>query len=85
MAGPWRFIVAERNFNDRYLQRLPATIRTWFGISVGLPWRMVWLEGEEAAQRVGRCLLPARRQNNRTRRAPIADLSADLMYLLTFC
>ncbi len=46
---------------------------------------MVWLKGEEAAQHIGRCLLPARRQNNRTRRTPMPDLSADLVYLLTFC
>ena len=54
-AGPARFFAAERDFNDRFLEHLPAKIRTWRGIRDGLPWRMVWLEGEEAAQRIGRC------------------------------
>lgn len=45
---------AEHNFNDKYLQRLPAKIRKWHGIRSGLPQRMVWLKGEEAAQRIGR-------------------------------
>ena len=54
-SGPSRFIAAERDFNDRFLQSLPAKIRTWPGISGGLPWRMVWLKGEEAARRIGRC------------------------------
>jgi len=54
-TGPSRFIAAESDFNDRFLQRLPAEIRTWHGIRDGLPWRMVWLESEEAAQRIGRC------------------------------
>ena len=54
-TGQSRFIVAEREFNNRFLQSLPAKIRTWRGISGGLPWRMVWLKGEEAAQRIGRC------------------------------
>ncbi len=43
------------NFNDKFLQRLPAKIRTWRGIRDGLPWRMAWLEGEEAARLIGRC------------------------------
>ena len=54
-TGQSRFIAAEREFNDRFLQSLPAKIRTWRGISGGLPWRMVWLKGEEAARRIGRC------------------------------
>ncbi len=54
-GGPSRFIAAERDFNDRFLDSLPVNIRNWRGISSGLPWRMVWLEGEEAAQRIGRC------------------------------
>ena len=48
---------AEHNFNDKFLQRLPANIRSWRGIRNGLPRRMVWLKGEEAARRIGR--LPA--------------------------
>ncbi len=52
---PSRRISAERNFNDRYLRRLPAKIRKWRGIRDGLPWRMAWLEGEEAARLIGRC------------------------------
>jgi len=54
-GGPSRFFATERDFNDRFLQSLPAKIRTWHGISGGLPWRMVWLKGEEAAQHIGRC------------------------------
>ena len=54
-AGSSRLFAAEREFNDRFLQSLPGKIRTWRGISGGLPWRMVWLKGEEAAQRIGRC------------------------------
>ena len=46
---------AERNYNDKFLQRLPANIRSWRGIRNGLPRRMVWLKGEEAARRIGRC------------------------------
>jgi hypothetical protein len=46
---------AEHNFNDKFLQRLPANIRSWRGIRNVLPRRMVWLKGEEAAQRIGRC------------------------------
>ena len=55
--GPMRVWLnsAENNFNDKFLQRLPANIRSWRGISGGLPWRMVWLEGKEAARRIGRC------------------------------
>jgi hypothetical protein len=37
------------------MQRLPANIRAWRGIRNGLPRRMVWLKGDEAAQRIGRC------------------------------
>ena len=47
--------LADHNLNDKFLQRLPAKIRTWRGISAGLPWRMAWLEGEEAARLIGRC------------------------------
>lgn len=54
-AGQSQFIAHERDFNDRFLKSLPAKIRTWRGISGGMPWRMVWLKGEEAAQRIGRC------------------------------
>ncbi len=46
---------AERGVNDRFLQRLPPNIRSWRGIRDGLPQRMVWLTGEEAARRIGRC------------------------------
>ena len=46
---------AEHRFNDKFLQRLPANIRAWRGIRAGLPRRMVWLTGTEAAQRIGRC------------------------------
>ena len=46
---------AEHNYNDKFLQRLPANIRSWRGIRDGLPRRMVWLKGEEAARRIGRC------------------------------
>ncbi len=53
--GPSRLFAAERDFNDRFLQRLPANIRSWRAIRGGLPWAMVWLEGEEAARRIGRC------------------------------
>ena len=53
--GPSRFFAAERDFNNRFLQRLPAKIRSWRAIRGGLPWTMVWLEGEEAARRIGRC------------------------------
>ena len=49
------FMSADHNLNDKFLQRLPAKIRTWRGISGGLPWRMAWLEGEEAARLIGRC------------------------------
>ncbi|MDH3196354.1 MAG: hypothetical protein OEL78_08580 [Hyphomicrobiales bacterium] len=49
------FTFADPNLNDKFLQRLPAKIRTWRGISGGLPWRMAWLEGEEAARLIGRC------------------------------
>jgi hypothetical protein len=49
------FRSADRNLNDKFLQRLPAKIRTWRGISGGLPWRMAWLEGEEATRLIGRC------------------------------
>jgi len=52
---PSRFFAAERDFNDRFLHSLPAKIRSWDRISGGLPWAMAWLEGEEAAQRIGRC------------------------------
>ena len=45
----------DHNLNDKFLQRLPAKIRAWRGISGGLPWRMAWLEGEEAARLIGRC------------------------------
>ena len=54
-SGPGRFFAAERDFNDRFLGYLPANIRTWRGISGGLPWRMAWLQGEEAARLIGRC------------------------------
>ncbi len=54
-TGQSRHIAAEREFNDRFLQSLPAKIRTWPSISSGLPWRMVWLKGKEAARRIGRC------------------------------
>lgn len=54
-SGPGRSFAAERDFNDRFLGDLPANIRTWRGISGGLPWRMAWLQGEEAARRIGRC------------------------------
>jgi hypothetical protein len=54
-AGPARSYASERDFNDRFLHSLPAKIRTWRGISGGLPWRMVWLKGEEAERRIGRC------------------------------
>lgn len=53
--GPSRFFAAERDFNNRFLQRLPAKIRSWRAIRGGLPWTMVWLEGKEAARRIGRC------------------------------
>ena len=53
--GQSRFFAAEREFNDRFLQSLPAKIRTWRGIRDGLPWRMVWLKGREAARLIGRC------------------------------
>lgn len=46
---------AEHSFNDKFLRRLPANIRSWRGIQGGLPRRMVWLKGEEAARRIGRC------------------------------
>ncbi|HSG94351.1 MAG TPA: hypothetical protein VLA28_02445 [Afifellaceae bacterium] len=46
---------AEHDYNDRFLQRLPANIRSWRGIRGGLPRRMVWLKGAEAARRIGRC------------------------------
>jgi hypothetical protein len=46
---------AEHGFNDKFLQRLPANIRSWRGIRGGLPRRMVWLKGDEAARRIGRC------------------------------
>jgi hypothetical protein len=49
------FKSADHNLNDKFLQRLPAKIRNWRGISGGLPWRMAWLQGEEAAQLIGRC------------------------------
>ncbi len=55
-TGQSRFIAAEREFNDRFLQSLPAKIRTWPGISSGLPWRMVWLKGKVSSRRFGRCL-----------------------------
>jgi hypothetical protein len=50
-----RLLSAEHAINDRFLQRLPANIRAWRGIRNGLPRRMVWLKGDEAAQRIGRC------------------------------
>lgn len=50
-----RMQYAEHRFNDRFLQRLPPNIRSWPGISNGLPRRMIWLKGEEAARRIGRC------------------------------
>ena len=46
---------AGNRFIDKFLQNLPAKIRTWRGIRNGLPWRMAWLEGEEAARLIGRC------------------------------
>ncbi len=46
---------AEKDFNDKFLHRLPANIRSWPGIRKGLPRRMVWLTGEEALHRIGRC------------------------------
>ena len=49
------FNSTDHNLNDKFLQRLPAKIRTWHGIRGGLPWRMAWLEGEEAARLIGRC------------------------------
>ena len=49
------FKSTDHNLNDKFLQRLPAKIRSWRGISGGLPWRMAWLEGEEAARLIGRC------------------------------
>jgi hypothetical protein len=52
---PFRRTSAERDFNDRYLKRLPEKIRNWHGIRDGLPWRMAWLQGEEAARLIGRC------------------------------
>jgi len=54
-SGPSRFFAAERDFNDRFLERFPEKIRNWRGINGGLPWRMAWLQGEEAARRIGRC------------------------------
>ena len=50
-----RITSAGHNFSDKLLQRLPAKIRTWRGIRDGLPWRMAWLEGKEAARLIGRC------------------------------
>lgn len=46
---------AEHRFNDRFLKRLPANIRSWPAIRNGLPQRIVWLTGEEATHRIGRC------------------------------
>ena len=54
-STPSRRNSAEHAFNDRYLRRLPAKIRNWHGIRDGLPRRMTWLHGEEAARLVGRC------------------------------
>ena len=49
------FRLTDHKLNDKFLQRLPANIRTWHGIGGGLPSRMAWLEGEEAARLIGRC------------------------------
>jgi hypothetical protein len=75
---------AEHNFNDKFLQRLPANIRSWRGIRHGLPQRMVWLKGEEAARRIGRCRQSPRCRFRRARRNLMPDLSKESPYLLTF-
>ena len=49
------FRSADNDLSDKFLQRLPAKIRAWRGIRGGLPWRMGWLEGDEAARLIGRC------------------------------
>lgn len=49
------FKVASHNINDKFLHRLPSKIRNWHGIRDGLPQRMAWLQGEEAARLIGRC------------------------------
>jgi hypothetical protein len=49
------FKSADHSINHKFLQRLPAKIRNWHGIRDGLPLRMAWLQGEEAARIIGRC------------------------------